>query len=123
MYPGVGGARALDKVCLPISLVFTIVVLFVTLLELFQLFSFTSMRHIFYRTYSCVLNAGRILGPNPEAVWLGINGTSNRSHGSEQKKGNLGDLHGEGLRALAETIGKMDRIITDGIGLDELEML
>jgi hypothetical protein len=75
-----------------------------------------------YKTNSCVLNVGSILGSSIEAVGLGINGTSNRTHGSEQEKGNLGDLHGEWLEALVETIGKMDKIITGGIGLDEIDI-
>lgn len=75
-----------------------------------------------YKTNSCVLNVGSILGSGIEAG-LGIHGTSNRTHGSEQEEGNLGDLHGEGLGVLVETIGKIYQVITGGIGLDEVDIL
>lgn len=76
-----------------------------------------------YESHSCVRDVGSIHVSFNDAVGLGINGIGNRSYGSEQEKGNLGDLHGERLRAVIETIGKMDQIITGGTGLDELDIL
>ena len=110
--------------CLPTTFVSTLVFLFVTFLGSCSenLVSF-QCRHGWYKAYSFVLNVGTVLGSSIEAVRLGTNGISNRTHGSEQEEGNLGDLHDEVLGALVEMIGKLDQIMRDGIGLDEIVIL
>lgn len=123
-YLRVGSARALGKVCLPIDRVFAVVVLLSTCLgSCAEQLVFRFHVVIFYKTHSCVQNVGSILGSSMETVGHGINGTSNCTHGSEQEKGNVGDLHGEGLEALVENIGKMSQVIAGRCGFDETDIL